>query len=388
LLFGITLYGVAVLPVLLGLWWLADIPGRADSWPVAIFLGSVAAFLLSAHLAIALLSGVGVVVLVVAKVARALRSGGGLQAPPRIWRRIAIASSVLLVATVVWAEFTGHSLGVPASPPIVGAFAPIWLESVAITILGGGVFFAIAIAWLAVRDTDHSQADLYVAALAVVAAGAVGWGARLGEFTMFYLFYGAIGVIATPIAAIAAWMVWTRARALKRRTLAAAMAAFFVIQLEFGAVNAVLRMQVFGPHDYAPIPTGILDSIRALPPGSKLAYACQPLEELGFGTPQLLSIDAHTGQRVVPLCFQAEFLSGLIGAERSERVENLYFKTAPQRELFPTADARPSPDLVAAFMRRQGIDYIYADAKHPNTLVPDAVPVASAGDVVILRLPV
>jgi len=38
-------------------------------------------------------------------------------------------------------------------------------------------------------------------------------------------------------------------------------------------------------------------------------------------------------------------------------------------------------------MRRQGIEYIYADAKHPNTLVPDAVPVASTGDVVVLRLP-
>jgi hypothetical protein len=333
------------------------------------------------------LASIGVAVLILAKVARALRSERGLQAPPPIWRQVALVSLFLLPATFVWAQVTGHALGVPGAPPIVEAFAPVWRESVAITLLCGGVFFSIAIAWFAVRNTDPSQADLYIAALVVVAAGAIGWGARLGEFTMFYLFYGAIAVIAMPIAAIGAWTVWTHARTLNRRTVAAALAAVFVIQLEFGAVNAVLRMQVFGPHDYAPIPTGILDSIRGLPQGSKLAYACQPLEELGFGTPQLLSIDAHTGQRVVPMCFQAEFLSGLIGAERSERVENLYFKAAPQRELYPTGDARPTAAEIAAFMRRHGIEYIYADGKHPNTLVPDAVPVASTGDVVVLRLP-
>ena len=42
--------------------------------------------------------------------------------------------------------------------------------------------------------------------------------------------------------------------------------------------------------------------------------------------------------------------------------------------------ARPSPANVAAFLKANGIDYIYADAVHPNTLVPDAVPIATIGE--------
>ena len=51
---------------------------------------------------------------------------------------------------------------------------------------------------------------------------------------------------------------------------------------------------------------------------------------------------------------------------------------------------RPGPvacDAGARFMKSNGIDYIYVDRAHPNTLVPDAIPVATDGETQVLRLP-
>ncbi len=36
---------------------------------------------------------------------------------------------------------------------------------------------------------------------------------------------------------------------------------------------------------------------------------------------------------------------------------------------------------------RGGIDYIYADAPHPNSLVPEAILIARSGEAQVLRLP-
>jgi hypothetical protein len=44
-------------------------------------------------------------------------------------------------------------------------------------------------------------------------------------------------------------------------------------------------------------------------------------------------------------------------------------------------------ESIVAFLGAHGIDYIYADAMHPNTLVPDAAPVTSGGGVQVLQLP-
>ena len=60
---------------------------------------------------------------------------------------------------------------------------------------------------------------------------------------------------------------------------------------------------------------------------------------------------------------------------------------APQRALYPDADAHPSTESVTSFLRDNGIEYIYADALHPNSLVPGAVPVATSGDTQVLRIP-
>jgi hypothetical protein len=51
----------------------------------------------------------------------------------------------------------------------------------------------------------------------------------------------------------------------------------------------------------------------------------------------------------------------------------------------PAAD--PSSADVAAFLKDHGIDYIYADATRPNSLVADAVPIFTSGESEILRIP-
>jgi hypothetical protein len=118
-----------------------------------------------------------------------------------------------------------------------------------------------------------------------------------------------------------------------------------------------------------------------------MAYSCRPFDEATFAEPQLLGIDAHTGRRVVPLCFEAEVLSSLVGGKPSAQDPNASFASAPQRALYPDAAANPSSAVVAAFLKANGIDYIYVDAKAPNSLVADAVILATSGDAEVLRLP-
>ena len=60
---------------------------------------------------------------------------------------------------------------------------------------------------------------------------------------------------------------------------------------------------------------------------------------------------------------------------------------APQHVLYPNATAHPSSAAVAAFLKDHGIDYIFADALHPNTLVANAVPMARVGAFQVLRIP-
>jgi hypothetical protein len=63
------------------------------------------------------------------------------------------------------------------------------------------------------------------------------------------------------------------------------------------------------------------------------------------------------------------------------------FDLAPQHSVYPDSHIQPSAATIAAFLKANGIDYIYADAEHPNTLVPAATPVTTSGGAQILRLP-
>jgi hypothetical protein len=391
MIFGITLYGLGAVAVLLAIAIAWAVRGTAVSSALATFAGSAFASILPAHVALAVLSVVGLAGVWGLSAIRSLALSRRLPGVEPGWQRTLVVTCLVVVATLAWGRLMGHGLGGSTTgaqaAPIVAPFNGSWRESILITALGAGVFLAIPVAWLLKRRHDRWEAGLHLGTMGIVAAGALGWGARLGDFTMFYLFFGGLAIFSTVAAAVAVRTVWGHLRTTRRPWLAVTLVAALAIQLELGAVNTTLRLQLFGPNTYPAIPVSLLDAIRALPEGAKLAYACQPLEEVGFATPRLVSIDAHTGRRVVPICFQAETLSALLGAEPSERVENLFFRSAPQRELFPSVDARPSPDAIAAFLRRHGIDFLLTDPRHPNTLVPDAVPVAAAGAVEVLRLP-
>jgi hypothetical protein len=87
------------------------------------------------------------------------------------------------------------------------------------------------------------------------------------------------------------------------------------------------------------------------------------------------------------MCFEAETFGALNGTQTPPASQSPLFQEAPQRTLYPTLAAQPSPASVAAFLKQDGIDYIYADSVHPNSLVPGAVLVDSVGGAQVLRIP-
>ena len=87
------------------------------------------------------------------------------------------------------------------------------------------------------------------------------------------------------------------------------------------------------------------------------------------------------------MCLEADVPSTLVGAQPSAQVPNASFTWAPQRTLYPDAAAHPSSAAVAAFLKDHGIDCIYVDPAHPNSLVTDAVPIATSGGFQLFQVP-
>ena len=388
LTFGITFYGLAAVAALVALYSVAVVGTRRPTWTLAAFVGSAAALILPAHLVIALLALFGGASVWTYRIAQSVKADRRLPVVLPVWRRTFLAAGVAMAATVAWGWITGHGLGTNGSvPSSVSPFNSSWGQSVAVTYLGAGPFLAIPIAWLTVRKRAPTQVDMYVGTMAILVAGAIAWGARLGEFNMFHMYFGGIAVFATPAAAIAVWVLLTRLREIRRLRLFGVVVVLCGAQLIVCAGLLLPRLQQFGPRADERITVILLDAIKQLPPDAKLAYACRPLDEISYVDSRLVSIDAHTGRRVVPMCFEADYFSTLVGAERSAQAPNSGLATAPQRVLYPNAAARPSSAAVAAFLKANGIDYIYADATRPNTLVADAVPIATSGDGEVLRIP-
>jgi hypothetical protein len=387
MIFGITMYGLAAVAVLLAMYGLAVLSGRPPSWALAVFAGTAAAMILPAHVVIAALAIAGIGSVWATRIARSLYASRGLPSVPVIWRRTLAVTGVALGVTVTWGFLTGHSLAGTAPSPGVLPFNESWRDAVAIAFLGAGVFLAIAVAWFMSRSDESIEADLYLGVAALLIAGALLWGARLGDYNTFHLFYGGLAVFATPCAAIAVWSIWLRLRATAYRRFAITLVVIAVVQIEIGIGLGTSRLQEFGPGALTPVSAETLAAIRSLPPDAKLAYACFETEENAFWNARLVSLYAHTGRPVIPMCFEAEFFARLLGVPISADVPSPLFQGAPQRILYPDSRARPSPDLVATFLKANGIDYIYADAIHPNTLMPDVIPVATSGETQILRLP-
>jgi hypothetical protein len=345
----------------------------------------VIAFLLPAHIVIAALAFIGTAFASLLWIGRSVMLNRRLPVIPPVWWRSLLVTAGVGIGTLWWGFQTDHTLG-RGGAPIVAPFNFYWVYFVGISAVGGATLYAIVFELWRSRGAGL-RSWLYVGTIGLVGAGAVFWGARLGEFTAFHAFYGAIGVFVAPIAAVAIWSLWRHLGATRQIGAKAVLGGLITAQLAFGGAAGVLRLQEFGAIRYPPIPLGILDAIRALPPDAKLAYSCKQTEEIGFGTPQLLSIDAHTSRRVIPMCFAAEKLSAMVGARESDLVPSLYFVGSPQRDLYPSPTSRPSGAEIERFLKDHGIHYIYADTRHPNALVPDAVTVAEVDGARIMRIP-
>ena len=387
LLFGITTYGMAAVAVLLAMYSVAVLGAGKATWALAGFVGSAIALILPAHVVVGLLALVGVGSVWTIRILQSLVATRRLPLVLPVWRRTLMATGVAVVVTIVWGLVTGHGVGASGLSASVSPFNASWRDSVAITILGAGAFFGLPVAWLLVRKEAPIQAAMFVGTAALLVVGALAWGARLGDFTMFHVFYAGIAVFATPVAAFAVWSIRMRLRAGGHALLAAATLLFCVAQLEFGIGLGIIRLQVFGPRDYAPVPVELLAAIKALPSDAKLAYGCRPFEEIAFWDSRLLGLQAHTGRTIVPMCFQAESLGMLTGTEMSADIPSPLFQWAPQRELYPDSGVHPSAESVARFLKENGIDYIYADGAHPNALVSEATLVAESGAFQLLHVP-
>ncbi len=300
MIFGISLYGLAAVAVLLALYSVTILGLRTATWALEVFVGSAVAAIVPAHLAIGLLAAIGVGSVWAIKVTQSLTSTRRLPAIAAIWRRTYIAAGIAVLGTIVWGVVTGHGLGTSWLSPTVPPFDPVWRDSVAIVLVSSGAFVAIGIAWFAVRRERTIESSLYLGTVTLVIIGAVVWGARLGDLNMGYLFFGAIAVFATPVAAVAVWSLWRRLRAGGHARAGVAVLVFCVAQLEVGLGIGIVRLQTYGPGSYSAVPVETLAAIRSLPPGAKLAYSCRPYEEAAFWAPQLVSYDAHTGHRSHP----------------------------------------------------------------------------------------
>jgi hypothetical protein len=392
LIYAITLYGLGTIAALLSMsvaTVMAVRPGLNRPWSLSLMSGAVVASMVPTHIVVAILALIGATGAGALLSARAVLRTRRRPSVPTVWRGTLAATALIGSLTIGWGIVTGHQLGASGLSEGITPFSSAWVQTIIVTTLGAGALLAIPLALLVYWREQSVLVWLSLATTIALVFGAVVWGARLGDFNMFHVYFGGLVVFGTPVAAAAVVALWREAQVNGRRRAATAMFVLCGVQLGLGGGIAVVRLQLgFGPMDYQPIPLEVLDAIERLPMDAKLAYSCGATEEAAFGDPILGSIDAHTGRPVVPMCFHAEIFTWLItGNDNSTEVANPYFELAPQRTLYPDSKVRPSAATVTAFLKRHGIAYIYADTAHPNRLVPEAVPLATSGTIQLLRIP-
>jgi hypothetical protein len=388
LLFGIRLYGLGVLCILLSMHALFAIGSGSQSSSRAGFIGVVAACTFPAHVVIGALAMIGIVAAATARIVTCLVRYRRLPVAPTDWQRTFLAAGVATTVTVAWAVVTGH--GLVASPPLVSVlpFNATWRDTIGITILGAGLFLAIPVAWLLDPRRYALRANLYLGSMTILVVGAVVWGARLADFNMFYVFFGGIAVFATPLAAVAIWSLLARIRRSQRPGWGVLLTAVFVAQIAAGSAIATARLSEYGPLGYdSPLPEGLITAIRQLPPEAELAYSCRSGAEATFLQPQLLAFTAHTARPMVPMCFISETVGGSRGVMSPPETPSVDWQVAPQSSLYPDLNAHPSEAAIRQFLKAHGVDYIYADSLHPNVLVSDVYAVAISGSAMVLRIP-
>jgi len=385
-MYGVGLYGLSTVTVLLSLY--AIVASEDEQSPsLTVLAGTLVGSILATHIVVALVAAMASVVAISADHGLTWARSRTATIRPT-YARIALVASAVGLATAVWGTVTDHAITLSSSSTLVTSFDSGWRSGVTRAIGFSGIMLLLPAAWFVeTRRGNRRLAILFGTGTVAVGLGAALWGARFADYNTFHAFFGAIAVVATPLALIAIWSTWQHLNASGNRLLGLGVLALAVVQIETGIPPTIIRMMGVKPSQYDPVPVAILDKIRGLPAGAKLAYACAVDEEFHFGDPRLVPIYAHTGRRVIPLCYQEDFLSSLQGAPDHTGVENPTFALAPQRMLFAGRDLRPSSQAVMGFMRSHGIEFIYADTRHPNVLVPDATLLAADGPVRLYEIP-
>jgi hypothetical protein len=378
--FTITQYGLAFVVATLGM-------VMATTWPLQrtsallCLAAAISGAMVASHILVAAAAAAGLVGAAAAYIASSERSD------VRSWlRRVPAPAAAMVVgagATFGWGWVSGYGVGGSSQVEGVTPFDIAWQRAVVLVVLGGGVLIAGVAGAFGIRRARRAVWSLAAGSLVAVTVGALVWGVRLADFNAFHTFYGPISVLLTPIASagvVAAIMIARRAQ---RTRVASILLAGLLVQGAIGAVATVQRLYEFGPGHYDPMPTAALSYIRDLPAEAKVGYACAQVEEVAVWDARLISVTAHTGRKVVPLCFQADVFGVQLGVPPDPTVPSPFFALAPQRSVWPSSSASPTTEQITAFMDSWGIAYILADSKHANTLDPDAEPVFRSGPVTI-----
>lgn len=383
----ITQYGLAAVIVTLALYLVVtDRPGTERT--AALLAAITSAALVATHigLAAAVIAGLGV--------ARVLKTRPEMGATdPEASRRVRGIAFVALAgvaggaATLSWGFITGHGLGGLAAIDGIASFDPVWWRAVLEVTAGAGVILAAPLLAFWLRGEQPRLVWLSAASAVAVVLGAAAWGLFVGDLNAFHLFFGPIVAMLTPVAIAILLTVLAWARHQGRHRLARIVLIAFLMQTAVGLGITYAQLRAFGPLNYPATPVAALEGLRALPADAKAAYSCQPIENFAPWDASLVAIDAHTGVRMVPMCFIADRARRILGRELDAEMESPYFALAPQRLLWPTYDARPSEAAIGEFLRTHDIHYLFVDPAHPEPVVSGGSLVFAVEGVMLYRIP-
>ena len=382
LVFGITQYGMVVIVILLGIHALIAHRFR-PTIAGALGGGVLVSALIASHVGVA---AVGLVALALFAATRIIAA----RERTRPWEQWAVPSAVVaasVATTAAWGYATGHGFGGLGAMEGIGPFDRAWGSSMVGTVFGAGVILVAPLVFLRSAHPGGSLFGTLVGALGGTLVAALAWGVLVADLNMFHVFFGALVTILTPIAVLAALSLLTRAREGGRRSVATILLVAILGQSTIAAVLVGVQLRALGTLGYDPTPVAALARLQQLPRGSKAAYGCDPLENFAPWDYGLISIEAHTGVRLVPMCFMADRGRRLLGRELDSSVESPFFRLVPQRDLYPATTARPSDRDVDLFLRSNGIGFVYADGSHPELLSVTADPVFREGSVTLHALP-
>ncbi len=376
LVIGITQYGLAATVILLAIWALAA--GRLTAGiPGVLIGGALTGASIATHIGLAAVEACAVGALVALAFVLPRRRLSALVAARSRTGGLALVALLSGLLTVAWGLLTGHGLGGLAPIAGIGPFDSAWRTSVVETLIGAGIIVAAPIVLLRWRRGPEPLGTLVAGSIIAVAVGSIAWGALVADLNTFHLLFGTIAVVLTPISIVAALWILASLRTERRRIASAVFLTLFLSQLVISALIGTIQLRAFGPLDYDPTPVEALSRLKELPSGSKAAYGCRAVENFAPWDASLISLDAHTGVRMVPMCFMADRPRRILGRDLDPTLESPFFRVAPQRALYPDPTSEPTTTAIESFLRSNGIDYVYTDAAHRDPLVPGAATTCS-----------